>query len=141
MTIHRLLGFTGQEKEEETEREVTGKLIIVDEMSMVDTWLAHQLLKSLHEDVQVVFVGDQDQLPPVGPGQVLKDLLASQQIPTVELTDVYRQAEGSTIIELAHQIKRGTIPNDLTMKTSDRSFIKASSEQVANVVTQVVKVQ
>ncbi len=139
MTIHRLLGFTGQEKEEETEREVTGKLIIVDEMSMVDTWLAHQLLKSLHEDVQVVFVGDQDQLPPVGPGQVLKDLLASQQIPTVELTDVYRQAEGSTIIELAHQIKRGTIPNDLTMKTSDRSFIKASSEQVANVVTQVVK--
>ena len=77
MTIHRLLGFTGQEKEEETEREVTGKLIIVDEMSMVDTWLAHQLLKALHEDVQVVFVGDQDQLPPVGPGQVLKDLLAS----------------------------------------------------------------
>lgn len=139
MTIHRLLGFTGQEKEEETEREVTGKLIIVDEMSMVDTWLAHQLLKSLHEDVQVVFVGDQDQLPPVGPGQVLKDLLASQQIPTVELTDVYRQAEGSTIIELAHQIKRGTIPNDLTVKTSDRSFIKASSEQVANVVTQIVK--
>lgn len=139
MTIHRLLGFTGQEKEEETEREVTGKLIIVDEMSMVDTWLAHQLLKSLHEDVQVVFVGDQDQLPPVGPGQVLKDLLASKQIPTVELTDVYRQAEGSTIIELAHQIKRGTIPQNLTAKTSDRSFIKASSEQVASVVTQVVQ--
>ena len=139
MTIHRLLGFTGQEKDEETEREVSGKLIIVDEMSMVDTWLAHQLLKALHEDVQVVFVGDQDQLPPVGPGQVLKDLLASKQIPTVELTDVYRQAEGSTIIELAHQIKRGTIPQNLTAKTSDRSFIKASSEQVANVVTQVVK--
>lgn len=139
MTIHRLLGFTGQEKEEETEREVTGKLIIVDEMSMVDTWLAHQLLKALHEDVQVVFVGDQDQLPPVGPGQVLKDLLASKQLPTVELTDVYRQAEGSTIIELAHQIKKGTIPNDLTAKTSDRSFIKASADQVANVVTQVVK--
>lgn len=139
MTIHRLLGFTGQEKEEETEREVTGKLIIVDEMSMVDTWLAHQLLKALHEDVQVVFVGDQDQLPPVGPGQVLKDLLASKQLPTVELTDVYRQAEGSTIIELAHQIKKGTIPQELTAKTSDRSFIKASADQVANVVTQVVK--
>ena len=139
MTIHRLLGFTGQEKEEETEREVTGKLIIVDEMSMVDTWLAHQLLKALHEDVQVVFVGDQDQLPPVGPGQVLKDLLASKQLPTVELTDVYRQAEGSTIIELAHQIKKGTIPKELTAKTSDRSFIKASADQVANVVTQVVK--
>lgn len=106
MTIHRLLGFTGQEKEEETEKEVGGRLIIVDEMSMVDTWLAHQLLKSLNDDCQVIFVGDQDQLPPVGPGQVLKDLLASKAIPTVELTDVYRQADGSSIIELAHQMKK-----------------------------------
>lgn len=139
MTIHRLLGFNGQEKEEETEREVEGRLIIIDEMSMVDTWLAHQLLKSLSEDAQVVFVGDQDQLPPVGPGQVLKDLLASKQIPTVELTDVYRQAEGSTIIELAHQIKKGNIPHTVTDKTVDRSFIKADAEQVASVVTQIVK--
>ncbi|WP_042478335.1 SF1B family DNA helicase RecD2 [Bacillus ndiopicus] len=139
MTIHRLLGFTGQEKEEETEREITGRLVIVDEMSMVDTWLAHQLLKSLAKDVQVVFVGDQDQLPPVGPGQVLKDLLASKQVPTVELTDVYRQAEGSTIIDIAHQIKQGTVPSTLTQKTADRSFIQASTEQIANVVTQIVK--
>lgn len=139
MTIHRLLGFNGQEKEEETEREVEGRLVIIDEMSMVDTWLAHQLLKSLSEDVQVVFVGDQDQLPPVGPGQVLKDLLASKKVPTVELTDVYRQAEGSTIIELAHQIKKGDIPNTISNKTNDRSFIKASADQIASVVTQVVK--
>lgn len=139
MTIHRLLGFNGQEKEEETEREIEGRLIIIDEMSMVDTWLAHQLLKSISEGVQVVFVGDQDQLPPVGPGQVLKDLLASKKIPTVELTDVYRQAEGSTIIELAHQIKKGNIPSTVENKTSDRSFIKASADQIASVVTQVVK--
>ncbi|MDN4494595.1 SF1B family DNA helicase RecD2 [Ureibacillus aquaedulcis] len=139
MTIHRLLGFNGQEKEEETEREIEGRLIIIDEMSMVDTWLAHQLLKSISEDVQVVFVGDQDQLPPVGPGQVLKDLLASKKVPTVELTDVYRQAEGSTIIELAHQIKKGNIPQSVENKTSDRSFIKASADQIASVVTQVVK--
>ena len=139
MTIHRLLGFNGQEKEEETEREIEGRLIIIDEMSMVDTWLAHQLLKSIGEDVQVVLVGDQDQLPPVGPGQVLKDLLASKKVPTVELTDVYRQAEGSTIIELAHQIKKGNIPSSVENKTSDRSFIKASADQVASVVTQVVK--
>ncbi len=139
MTIHRLLGFTGQGKEEETDREIDGKLIIIDEMSMVDTWLAHQLLKSLNPDVQVVLVGDQDQLPPVGPGQVLKDLLASKQIPTVELTDVYRQAEGSTIIEVAHQIKKGIIPESLASKTSDRSFIKSSADQVPSVVTQVVK--
>lgn len=139
MTIHRLLGFNGQEKDEDTEREISGRLIIIDEMSMVDTWLAHQLLKALPEDMQVVFVGDQDQLPPVGPGQVLKDLLASKQIPTVELTDVYRQAEGSTIIEVAHQIKKGIVPATLTAKTSDRSFIQASAEQVTGVVTQVVK--
>lgn len=141
MTIHRLLGFNGLEKEEETEREIEGQLIIIDEMSMVDTWLAHQLLKSIKDDAQVVFVGDQDQLPPVGPGQVLKDLLASKEIPTVELTDVYRQSEGSTIIELAHQIKKGDIPDTpkLTGKTIDRSFIKASADQVASVVTQIVK--
>ncbi len=140
MTIHRLLGFTGQEdKDEETGREITGKLVIIDEMSMVDTWLAHQLMKSLPEDVQIVFVGDQDQLPPVGPGQVLKDLLASKQLPTVELTDVYRQAEGSTIIEIAHQIKKGIVPDTLTVKTNDRSFIKAGADQVSSVVTQIVK--
>lgn len=140
MTIHRLLGFTGQEdKEEEAGREIAGKLIIIDEMSMVDTWLAHQLLKSLPDDAQVIFVGDQDQLPPVGPGQVLKDLLASKQLPTVELTDVYRQAEGSTIIEIAHQIKKGVVPDTLTAKTGDRSFIKSDTAQITSVVTQVVK--
>ena len=140
MTIHRLLGFTGQEaKDEEPGREITGKLVIIDEMSMVDTWLAHHLFKSLPEDVQLVLVGDQDQLPPVGPGQVLKDLLASKQLPIVELTDVYRQAEGSTIIDIAHQIKQGIVPNTLTNKTSDRSFIKASADQVGHVVTQIVQ--
>lgn len=140
MTIHRLLGFNGQEeKGEDTEREIAGRLVIIDEMSMVDTWLAHQLLKALPEDIQVVFVGDQDQLPPVGPGQVLKDLLGSKQIPTVELLDVYRQAEGSTIIEVAHQIKKGIVPATLTEKTMDRSFIQASASQVTGVVTQVVK--
>lgn len=137
-TIHRLLGFNGQDKSEETEREIGGRLLIVDEMSMVDTWLAHQLLRALNEKCQIVFVGDQDQLPPVGPGQVLKDLLASQAIPTVELTDVYRQADGSSIIELAHQMKMKQLPTNLTAKTSDRSFISASTGQVANVVQQVI---
>lgn len=139
MTIHRLLGFTGQDKEEETEREVEGRLVIIDEMSMVDTWLAHQLLKSLPNDVQLIFVGDQDQLPPVGPGQVLKDLLNSGKIPTVELTDIYRQSAGSTIIELAHQIKKGHLPDEIVKKTSDRSFIKAGAEQIPQVVEQILK--
>ena len=139
MTIHRLLGFNGQEKEEETEREVEGRLIIIDEMSMVDTWLAHQLLKALANDVQLLFVGDQDQLPPVGPGQVLRDMLDSGKVPVIELTEVFRQSEGSSIIEMAHMIKRSEWTDDITKKTSDRSFIKAGSDRILEVVEQVVK--
>ncbi|WP_088007967.1 ATP-dependent RecD-like DNA helicase [Indiicoccus explosivorum] len=139
MTIHRLLGFTGQEKEEETEREIDGKLIIIDEVSMVDTWLAHQLLKALPDDVQLILVGDQDQLPPVGPGQVLRDLLDSKAVPVIELKEIYRQAEGSSIVTLAHEMKRGNCPDDLLMKTSDRSFIRAGTEQIPSVVESVVK--
>lgn len=74
-TIHRLLGLTGREKEVLDEaRELEGGLLIVDEMSMVDTWLANTLLKSIPNNMQVIFVGDKDQLPSVGPGQVLTDL-------------------------------------------------------------------
>lgn len=139
MTIHRLLGFNGQEKDDAVGREVEGRLIIIDEMSMVDTWLAHQLLKALHDDIQVLFVGDQDQLPPVGPGQVLKDMLDSEKIPVVELTEIYRQSAGSTIIEMAHMIKNAKWTDDVTRKTTDRSFIKANGDQILEVVEQVVK--
>src|SRR5690606_1285280 len=139
MAIQRLLGFNGQEKDEETEKEIEGKLIIIDEMSMVDTWLAHQLLKAVPEDAQLIFVGDQDQLPPVGPGQVLRDLLESKRIPTVELTEIYRQSSGSSIIELAHQMKKGKLPEDITAKTADRSFIKARGDQFPSVVERVVE--
>ncbi|MFD1927346.1 ATP-dependent RecD-like DNA helicase [Sporosarcina siberiensis] len=138
MTIHRLLGFTGREKDEETEREIEGKLVIIDEMSMVDTWLGHQLLKALPNDVQILFVGDQDQLPSVGPGQVLKDMLTSGKVPVIELTEIYRQSAGSTIIEMAHMIKRSEWKDDITNKTSDRSFIKADSESILEVVQQIV---
>ncbi|MET3574687.1 ATP-dependent RecD-like DNA helicase [Bhargavaea ullalensis] len=139
MTIHRLLGFNGQDREEETERELEGRLFIIDEVSMVDTWLAHQLLKSIPDEAQVVFVGDQDQLPPVGPGQVLKDLLASGKVPTVELTDIYRQSAGSSIIELAHSVKKGQVPVDMDKKTSDRSFIRAGADQIPEAVEKVLK--
>lgn len=139
MTIHRLLGFTGQEDEDVEGKEIEGKLVIIDETSMLDTWLGYQLLKAIPKDAQVIFVGDQDQLPPVGPGQVLKDLLASKRIPTVELKDIYRQSEGSSIIELAHEMKVGTVPKTLLDKTRDRSFIKASTEQIPKVVEQVLK--
>ncbi|WP_194841616.1 SF1B family DNA helicase RecD2 [Sporosarcina obsidiansis] len=139
MTIHRLLGFTGQESEEETEREVEGNLIIIDETSMVDTWLMHQLLKAVRDDAQLLFVGDQDQLPSVGPGQVLHDFMTSGKIPVVELTDIFRQSEGSTIIEMAHMIKQKKWSMDVTKKTSDRSFIRASGEQILPAVKQIIQ--
>lgn len=140
MTIHRLLGMTGQEDlDTEGEREIEGKIIIIDEMSMVDTWLAHQLFKSLPDTIQVILVGDEDQLPSVGPGQVLKDLLASNTLPVVQLTDIYRQADGSSIVELAHEIKNGKTPSDITIQKKDRSFIKCQAPQMGDVVEKVVK--
>ncbi|KRG10692.1 ATP-dependent RecD-like DNA helicase [Lederbergia galactosidilytica] len=139
MTIHRLLGMTAQENlDSDGERELEGKLIIVDEMSMVDTWLAHQLFKALPSQIQVILVGDEDQLPSVGPGQVLKDLLQSHAVPVVQLTDIYRQKEGSSIIELAHQVKNGEIPTDLLQPQKDRSFIKCHTNQMGDVIKRIV---
>jgi exodeoxyribonuclease V alpha subunit len=138
VTIHRLLKWNGQEGfDHNEENPIDGKLLIVDEVSMVDLWLAHQLFKSLPANLQVILVGDEDQLPSVGPGQVLKDLLSSEVIPTVRLTDVYRQAEGSSIIDLAHEIKKGKLPEDLSRQQGDRSFIRCQGQHITNVVQQV----
>ncbi|WJV20231.1 ATP-dependent RecD-like DNA helicase [Rossellomorea marisflavi] len=140
MTIHRLLGWNGKEGfQTDEERAIEGKLLIVDEVSMVDTWLAHQLLKALPENIQVIFVGDEDQLPSVGPGQVLKDLLESGRVPTVRLTDIYRQEEGSSIIDLAHQMKAGRLPDDLVKQQKDRSFFPCRTHQITEVVQKVVE--
>jgi len=138
LTIHRLLGWNGSEGfQHDEENPIPGKLLIVDEVSMVDIWLANQLFKSLPADIQVVLVGDEDQLPSVGPGQVLKDLLSSQAIPTVKLTDIYRQADGSSIIELAHSMKDGVVPADIAVAKKDRSFIKCGQAQIMDVVKKV----
>ncbi|MBZ5477887.1 ATP-dependent RecD-like DNA helicase [Bacillus sp. T_4] len=138
VTIHRLLKWNGQEGfDHNEENPIDGRLLIVDEVSMVDLWLAHQLFKSLPANLQVILVGDEDQLPSVGPGQVLKDLLSSEVVPTVRLTDVYRQAEGSSIIDLAHEIKKGKLPEDLSRQQGDRSFIRCQGQHITNVVQQV----
>ncbi|MEO2074568.1 MAG: ATP-dependent RecD-like DNA helicase [Bacillus sp. (in: firmicutes)] len=140
VTIHRLLGLNGLEGiDHEDTHSLEGKILIVDETSMLDIWLANQLFKALPDHIQVILVGDEDQLPSVGPGQVLKDLLDSERIPTVRLTDIYRQAEGSSIIELAHDIKKGYLPPDVTQKQPDRSFIRCSTTQVAQVVEKVAQ--
>jgi exodeoxyribonuclease V alpha subunit len=137
-TIHRLLGWKGAGHFEKNEDEpVEGKLLIVDEMSMVDIWLAYSLSKALPEHIQIIFVGDEDQLPSVGPGQVLKDLLATSHIPKVRLTEIYRQSEGSSIIRLAHEMKKGSVPKDLLTPQNDRRFFPCSGEQVFQAIMQV----
>ncbi len=140
VTIHRLLGWNGVEGfSRDEDNPLEGKILIVDETSMLDIWLAHQLFKALPEHIQVILVGDEDQLPSVGPGQVLKDLLASERIPTVKLTDIYRQENGSSIIELAHHIKSGQLPDNLTKPQNDRSFIRCTTAQISEVVEKVTE--
>lgn len=138
VTIHRLLGWNGVEGFSRDEDDpLEGKILIVDETSMLDIWLANQLFKALPANIQVIMVGDEDQLPSVGPGQVLKDLLESGRIPTVRLTDIYRQEEGSSIIDLAHRIKSGELPEDILQPQKDRSFIRCSTGQIGEVVEKV----
>ncbi len=138
VTIHRLLGWKGGAGYgHDEENPLEGRLIIIDEMSMVDIWLANQLFKSLPDSIQVVIVGDEDQLPSVGPGQVLKDLLNCGEIPTVRLVDIYRQSEGSSIIDLAHAIKSRHLPEDLMTPREDRRFFSCRQAQIVEAVGQV----
>ncbi|WP_337220516.1 ATP-dependent RecD-like DNA helicase [Staphylococcus epidermidis] len=139
MTIHRLIGWNQDTQPQDIlENEINARLIIIDEMSMVDTWLFHQFLSAVPLEAQIVFVGDEDQLPSVGPGQVFKDLIDSEIIPRVNLTEVYRQQDGSSIIDLAHRMKLNE-PIDITKRYHDRSFIRCGTNQIPDVVDKVVK--
>ncbi|MEB8129589.1 SF1B family DNA helicase RecD2 [Mammaliicoccus sciuri] len=139
MTIHRLIGWSKDTQPDDLlDNDIHAHLIILDEMSMVDTWLMYQFLRAVPDYAQIIFVGDEDQLPSVGPGQIFKDLIDSKVIPRVNLTEVYRQQEGSSIIDLAHKIKNG-LPVSINEKHHDRSFIPCSSNQIATVVEKVVQ--
>ncbi|WP_415409202.1 ATP-dependent RecD-like DNA helicase [Staphylococcus agnetis] len=138
MTIHRLIGWNQDTKPEDIlDNEIHAKLIIIDEMSMVDTWLFHQFMAAVPEDAQVVLVGDEDQLPSVGPGQVFKDLISSKSLKRINLKEVYRQQDGSSIIALAHNMKAG-LNVDITERFHDRSFIPCHIDQIPEVVRKVV---
>ncbi|WP_026906298.1 SF1B family DNA helicase RecD2 [Paucisalibacillus globulus] len=138
LTIHRLLGWNGSEGFDKDEHEqLNGKYLIIDEFSMVDIWLANNLFKAIPTDMQVLLVGDEDQLPSVGPGQVLSDLLENESIPKVSLNEVYRQKEGSKIIQLAHGIKNNACTMELLENDKDFSFITCREHQIVEVITQV----
>lgn len=138
-TIHRLLGWDGHEGfEKNDDNPLTGKIIIVDEFSMVDIFLANQLFKAIPNDMQILLVGDEDQLPSVGPGQVLADLIASQQIKKVKLDEVYRQKEGSKIISIAHKIKNDDLTINDIDKANDFNFIPCQKHQILEVIETII---
>jgi exodeoxyribonuclease V alpha subunit len=133
-TIHRLLeagidqntGLMFFAKDEDNP--LKADVIIVDEMSMVDIQLLHCLLQAIPRGKRLILVGDPDQLPPVGPGYPFSDCLRSQELPTVRLTEIFRQAQESLIVMNAHRINRGEMP-DLRSRKSDFFFLPCRSEQ------------
>ena len=141
MTIHRMLEVSGGP--EDTDRGVFGRdednpldedVVIIDEMSMVDIALMHALLKAVTVGTRLILVGDVDQLPSVGPGNVLRDIIEAEAFPVVRLTKIFRQAEESDIIVNAHRINRGERV-DPDPKSRDFLFVK---RQVAGQITGAV---
>jgi exodeoxyribonuclease V alpha subunit len=132
-TIHRLLAFDPRVMAftRNQESPLDADVLVVDEASMLDTVLAYHLAKAVPDAAQLVLVGDVDQLPSVGPGRVLADLIASRALPVVRLGQVFRQAATSRIVRNAHRINRGELPDlappEATAEKSDFFFIERES--------------
>jgi exodeoxyribonuclease V alpha subunit len=144
-TLHRLLeAEPGRGFRRGAERPLTCDLLIVDEMSMVDLPLMQAMLAALPAEAALLMVGDVDQLPPIGPGQVLADLIASDRLPVVRLTEIFRQAAASRIVQNAHRINRGLMPvlDRADERLSDFYAIKARGpEDGARLVLELVTVR
>ncbi|WEQ52573.1 ATP-dependent RecD-like DNA helicase [Komagataeibacter oboediens] len=131
-TIHRLLETdpaTGSFKRDDT-NPLTCDLLVVDEASMVDVLLMRSLLRALPDSTALLIVGDVDQLPSVGPGQVLADIIGSGAVPVVRLTEVFRQATQSRIITNAHRINEGKMPELSAEEGSDFYFVEAPDPKI-----------
>jgi exodeoxyribonuclease V alpha subunit len=139
-TIHRMLEFdpSAMRFKRNDVWPLEADVVIVDEASMIDVVLANSLLKAIDEDTSVILVGDADQLPSVGPGAVLQDLISSGVAPVARLTQVFRQAARSLIVQNAHQINRGEFPRLVKPGegNSDCYFIEA--EEPEDVVRLIV---
>lgn len=138
-TIHRLLEFQGENQFGKNESEpLNCDVVVVDEISMVDVVLMYRLLDAVKEGTHLILVGDADQLPSVGPGAVLKDILQSQAVPHVALNEIFRQGEASLIALNAHSINRGEAPV-LNQPDKDFFFInRNSSKGIAEEIKKLV---
>ena len=141
-TIHRLLEVepgTGRFARNES-RHLECDVVVIDETSMVDVMLMHSVLKALPQRTSLILVGDVDQLPSVGPGNVLRDLMECGLVPVVRLTEVFRQAAGSQIIMMAHRIRRGLLPDTARVGESDFHFIEREEpEQIVATLEEMVQ--
>lgn len=139
-TIHKFLGYQGNGYFAAlNDGEIKAKLVIIDEFSMVDVNLASILFKCISPSTKIVIVGDVDQLPAVGCGDILRDLIESKEITTTKLDKIHRQASDSTIISLAHEINEGNLPYSVIEKQHDRNFISCNDELMIDFIVKVVK--
>ncbi|WP_129597257.1 ATP-dependent RecD-like DNA helicase [Anaerophilus nitritogenes] len=137
-TIHRLLEYKpphGYKKNEENP--IDADVLIIDEASMIDIILMYNLLKAVSDHMILIIVGDIDQLPSVGPGNVLRDIIASEAVPTIKLEHIFRQAMGSKIITNAHRINKGENPDLTGGKSSNFFFIE--NEENNHVINSIVQ--
>ncbi|MBQ7136433.1 MAG: ATP-dependent RecD-like DNA helicase [Bacilli bacterium] len=138
-TIHRFLKWNKENNKfavNEYNKSDT-KLVIIDEASMVDVNLFFSLLKGIKKDARIILVGDYFQLPSVGPGQVLKDIIESDVVPVVKLNYLYRQKEGSNIINLAYDINNGNINEEMFESKNDLDFSDIDSSLVLDKIKQI----
>ena len=129
-TVHRLLDFDPRQRRflKDEEDPLDADLLIVDEVSMVDASLFHAILKATPPGFQLVLVGDVDQLPSVGPGNVLRELIRSGAVPVVRLTEIFRQAAESLIVVNAHRVNSGEVPQ-LAGRDADSDFYFIERDQ------------
>ena len=131
-TIHRLLEYNPAEGYgRNDENPLEGGVLIVDECSMIDVILMNSLLKAVPSTMRLIMVGDIDQLPSVGAGNVLRDIIDSGTVPVVRLTRIFRQAQTSRIITNAHKINQGIFPDISNGRNADFFFIKQEEPELA----------
>ncbi|MBD3345635.1 MAG: ATP-dependent RecD-like DNA helicase [Chitinivibrionales bacterium] len=132
-TLHRLLEFRPGKKgtmfDRNEDNPLDANVLIIDEVSMIDIFLMNSVMKALRPSTRLIFVGDNHQLPSVGPGNVLSDLIASHKVPHLNLTTIFRQAEESTIVQAAHGIIHGAVPRLVNNRADNCFFIEENDPE------------
>ena len=138
-TIHRFLKWQKETNKFQVNEYNKSRveLVIIDEASMIDTYLLANLFKGISSNCRVIMVGDYYQLPSVGPGQVLHDLITSNKLPVVELKELYRQGIDSNILSLAYDVRSGVINKNVFNKEDDLTFIEAKDDEVINNIIEI----